>query len=441
LNETFCGIKASKVSLGGPAGTNQEYIMCRFVRAALMAALLLAPAMRAAEPQGYHAKVNVTAPTRLDWTFVLSNQSRVKPPADWLPAGYDSTKQQYELFVPPRKNKSTPLPAIIFLSPSSSAAGWKSFEKLCRTQGVLFASPLNAGNDCPQSRRVRIILDMLDDLRRNSNLDPDRTYLGGFSGGGRIACAIGFALPELFGGVIPVCASGDVRDESWLRERVTGRISVALLTGDKDFNHGEVTRLRGPYLEAVGLRTKVWVQPGLGHGIPNEKLMQEAFAWLEAGREKRAEFAKLHPLSRLSTDSPLSRAEQAKALLAEGKVRLEEKSVYGGLMVVKGVMDRWPDTPAGGEARKLLTEYEGKAERPWEDNDIAEQRRYLYARARALDAYVSGPLDARYQGQKAAMAKQSVEYWELILKDAPGSAIAKEAEARLPELRKLAGGE
>src|SRR5262249_25455661 len=158
--------------------------------------------------------------------------------------------QTYELFVPAAKDKK-PLPLILFVSPNNDASGWKSFESVCKQQGILFAGAHGAGNNCPGQKRVRIILDVLDDVRRNYPVDPDRTYVPGFSGGGRIACAIVFALPELFGGAMPICASGDLREETWLRHRVQDRLSVALLTGQTDFNRGEVERLRGPYLTAV----------------------------------------------------------------------------------------------------------------------------------------------------------------------------------------------
>jgi dienelactone hydrolase len=310
---------------------------------------------------------------------------------------------------------------------------------LCKAKGFLFASAYRAGNDVPKQQRIRIILDVLDDLRRNYNIDPDRTYIGGFSGGGRVACGIAFALPEYFGGVMPACASGDVREESWLRQRVADRLSVALLTGDKDFNHGEVSRLRNPYLEAIGVRSKVWVQPGLGHAVPGDKVLGEAVAWLEAGLPKRQEQAKrFGAMRRAAADNP-SRADQAKTLLGEGKARLDKpETVYSGLMLLKGVLERWNDTPSAAEARKILLEYQDKPERPWEADDIAEQRKFLIARARVLDAYVSGPLDPVYAKQKGAMAKQALEMWQQVADDSPDSPAGMEAKKRIPELRKLA---
>src|SRR5262249_24977645 len=196
--------------------------------AAPLMLLCLAPSAVAAPPAaGYHAKVSVGEATQLDWTFVLSNQSLLKVPDNWL-GEYDSTKQTYELFVPTRKDTKTPGALLLYASPSNDPNGYKAFEKLAKAKGMFFAAPRGAGNDCPPRKRVRIVLDVLDDVRRTFAIDPDRTYLAGFSGGGRIACTIAFALPELFGGVMRIFAGGEVRGGSWLRPRGIDRWDGAL---------------------------------------------------------------------------------------------------------------------------------------------------------------------------------------------------------------------
>src|SRR5947209_6810799 len=88
-------------------------------------------ALGAAPKEGYQAKVAVTAPTRLDWTFALTNRSLDPLPADFLP-DYDSTKQAFELFVPPRRDPKKPLPVVLFISPGKEPGGWKSFEAPCK---------------------------------------------------------------------------------------------------------------------------------------------------------------------------------------------------------------------------------------------------------------------------------------------------------------------
>lgn len=354
---------------------------------------------------GFHTKVKVAEPTRLDWTFVVSNQSLDTPPRDWL-GDYDSTAQTYDLYVP--KGVKRP-PAIIFISPGNDAGGWKNFEKLAKSRGFVFAAPYNAGNAVNGRRRVRIVLDVLDDLRRHHHIDPDRTYLAGFSGGGRMACIIGFALPEVVGGVMPLCASGTLRDEPWLRQRVLDRLSIATLTGETDFNRGEVERLSKTYLDTIGARYKTWTQSGLGHGIPNEKYLGEALTFLESGSKARATLATKYPASRL-TDT--DRAKLAQALLDEGTARLKDpKTVYAGLMQMKGTLERWPDTAAAQAAKKALLAH---VDTSWEKDDLAEQRLFLTAQARALDAYAMGPLSPQYEKQRTAMLRQAVEMYKQL---------------------------
>ncbi|HVS34191.1 MAG TPA: hypothetical protein VMS17_01335 [Gemmataceae bacterium] len=406
------------------------------------AALLFLTAAAAAQAaaDGYQTRVAVSAATRLDWTFAVSNQSLADPPADWL-KDFDSTKQQYDLYIPPKHDPKTPLPMILFVAANKEPQGWKQFEPVCKKLGFVYAEAQDAGNDCPVKQRVRIVLDVLDDVRRTVPIDSDRTYIVGISGGGRIACAVGFALPDLFGGVMPICAGSDLRDEPWLRQRVMDRLSVALLTGENDFNRGEVERLRGPYLKEVGVRTRWWEQAAMGHAIPGEKILTEAVKWLEEDGDRRRKLAKDYPAMHIPGDAAPSRVETAKAFLAEGKKRLEAKeTLYSGLILLKGCLERWPDLPAADEAKKILLDYDGRAEKPWEAEDVAEQRKFLIAQARALDAYASGDLPSQYIRMRPDMAKQARDLWQKVLDDGVDADACREAKKRIPELEKLAGG-
>jgi pimeloyl-ACP methyl ester carboxylesterase len=389
---------------------------------------------------GFTAKVTVTEPTRLDWTFLVSNRSFVDPPPQLLTKGYDSTKQSYDLFLPQRKDPKKPFPAILFVSAGDEPSGWKNYEPICKEKGFVFIGVRGAGNNVDGPKRVRVILDCLDDVRRQFPLDPDRTYATGFSGGGRIACALAFALPEYFGGMIPLCAGGDLRDEQWLRFRAADRLSAALITGEADFNRGEVDRWKGPMWKELGIRTRVWTQPKLGHAVPSTATLAEAVAWLDEAASARASFAKKAPASRAAPDAVPSRTDAAQALLKEGQDLLTTReTLYRGLMLVKGTSDRWPDTDAGKAARKLLESYEAKKEKPWEADDIAELRKQFAAEARALGDYVLNgiPAGSPYEKQKPDMARRAAELWAALIGDAPNSTLASEGKKRLSELEPL----
>lgn len=400
----------------------------------LCLAFLVADVCAAVPVKGYQAKVKVAGPTRIDWTFAVANQSVAKPPAAWL-GDYDFKQQTYELFVPPTYSAKQSWPLVLFISAGGWPAGWKEWEATCKKHGILFASPHGAGNNTPGKRRARIVLDVLDDLRRTYHIDPDRTYISGHSGGARTAGHIGFGLPEYFGGIVPVCAGVEMREETWLRHRARDRLSIAFLTGENDFNRAECERYRAPILSDFGVRTKVWVAPKVGHAIP-AALIPEAFKWLEEGLPQRRALAKKYPASRLA--SAPSREEWAKLLVQEGKDRLgARETLFSGLMQLMGCVDRWPDAPAAAEAKKILAEYDAKKEKPWEEDDIAEKRRFVLAQAKALDAYASGPLPPQYVKQRPEMAKEAMKLWFILFKDNPDSPAGQEAKKRIPELKKL----
>jgi predicted esterase len=396
----------------------------------------LSQAVAAEALRGHHPQVAVTAPTRLDWVFAVANQSPAAPPADWL-KGYDSTAQRYELYVPASVDPRKPAPLVLFISAGNGPAGGANFRPLCDAVGAIFASPHNAGNNVDMPQRMRTILDVLDDVRRRYTIDADRTYVGGISGGARVACSLAFSLPEYFGGIVPCCGAESLRDESWLRQRAVDRLSVALMTGETDFNRAEMERLRFNLLSVYGVRTKVWTVAGLGHGIPKTAELSAAWQWLEEPLAERRRKASQWPAMRLSNDPP-TREAWSQALLAEAKKRIATPTtLYSGLMQLQGIAARWPDLPAAKEATRLLTEQDAKPDRSWEREDIDEQRRFLLAEARGWDAYASGDLPPQYVAQRAGMAEGALDCWRQLLADDPTSAAGQEARRRIPELMKL----
>jgi predicted esterase len=381
----------------------------------------------------------VSAPTRLDWIFPFANQSPAKPPDGVLEDGYDSTKQSYDLFIPERANLKKPMPAVLFISAAETPQDGRAYEAICRQQGFIFISVRNAGNTVKETKRTRIVLDCFDDVRRQVPLDPDRTYIAGLSGGGRMACAIGFALPEYFGGIMPMAAGGELRNEAWLVHRAIDRLSVALITGQNDYNRGEVEKFRGPRWKEMGIRTKWWVQPGVGHNLANQAAFAEALKFLEAGREQRAALAKKYPSTRAAPSAVLDREAMAKAVFVDALAKLKAKeSMFAGLMLLKGINERWPDLDTAKQALKLLKEFDAKTERPWEEDDIAEQRKFLIAEARAeADYAVAIPAKSIYDKQRPIIAQNAINRWKRVMQVSPDSPVAEEGKKRIAEMEKL----
>jgi predicted esterase len=363
----------------------------------------------------------VAAPTRLDWEFAAQG---FKPAERKVPAAYDSTKQRYQLCVPKGASKTKSAALVLFISPGDGPQGWKNWQKLCEKEGVLFASPYGAGNSTQPGQRTRIVLDVLDDIRRQYAIDPDQTYLTGFSGGGRMACAIGFALPEYFGGIIPICGTNPISGPDYLRHRIEERLSIAFVTGEKDTNRKENEVYMAPWFEELGIRTKLWVAPKMGHAIPSGEVLSEAYAWVGADLQRRRDDAKARPKLAVGPNDTPSGSEQAKRFVeaAAGDLRVPART-WRGVALLQGVTKRWDKTPAGRDARQMLKEAlasDALVERISEQGG-ADEVKAVSAQAKALERF----------GQNAA----AIEAWSLLAKNYEGTPIGAKAIENIERLK------
>lgn len=363
----------------------------------------------------------VGGPTRLDWEFAVAGFGAG---AAKLPAGYDSKKQRYQLYAPPGADSKKPTALVIFISPGDQPMGWPAWKKVCQDHKVLFCSPYGAGNACPAGQRTRIILDMFDDVRKQYRIDPERTYISGFSGGGRMACAIGFALPEWFGGVAPICGTNPISGPTYLRHRITERLSVAFITGAKDFNRKENEEYMYPYFQELRIGSKLWVVTGLGHAVPSAAVVEEVHNWLEKDLDRRRAEVKAHPALAMKADQTLSPEDQAAKQLQAAETALKDADrIWKGVALLQGVTARWGKTAAAGEARAKLKSIleDAKVLEAVAVQGADDEQKYLTAQAKALERF--GDM------QKALQA------WELLARNQPDSQAGQNATRQAQRLR------
>jgi predicted esterase len=380
--------------------------------------LLWFPLVSIAQPKD----VTVSAPTRLDWEFACRGFG---PDAAQLPKGFDSKKQKYQLSVPKTYAKTKAWPLVVFISPGNGPSGWSNLQKVCEKEGLLFCSPYAAGNDVAAGLRTRIILDMVDDVRRNYRIDPDQTYIGGFSGGGRMSCAIGFAMPEIFAGVMPVCGTNPPSGLTYLRHRLVDRVSVAFVTGEKDFNRKENEEWMAPYFKDLGIRSKLWIAPGVAHAIPGPAVMEDAVTWLAADVKRRQEDSKVRPKLNVKSDEAFAGNDQASRLFDAAQAEFgDKKRIWHGVALMQGIVNRWPKSEAAADAQGVLKKILSN-ERVLEaigPLGVEDDRKSFSAQARGLE--------------KFGMVPKAIEVWETLAAKYPESPIADEA---LAEVRRLQG--
>jgi predicted esterase len=391
---------------------------------AVFAAVATLVPLRAAEPEAgaLVPEAHVGGPTRLDWEFVARS---FRPGEGRLSAAYDARAQRYQRFVPATYKADRAWPLVVFVPPGDDPLGWRAWDKLCEEKDVLFCAPYGAGSG-PAARRARVVLDVLDDVRRRYRIDPERTYLVGQGAGAELACAVAFALPEYFGGVIAVEGAGPLSRFNHLRRRARERLSVALVVGEASPKRRELADGVAGLFREAGLRTKLWLVPKAGPGLPPAAVFASAFAWLEEGLgRRRADARAENGLAATPGAPPLHQALAEKALeRAEAELRRPEQ-VGKGVARLEALVARWERTEATDRARKRL-------------EAARSDPRLRALAAEQLGAEESALLAAEAKArERSGRVRAALKAWRALIAAHPTSPEAGRGKAEVERLKKL----
>jgi predicted esterase len=114
----------------------------------------------------------------------------------------DLAAERFTVHVPPQAPPQG-YALLVFIQPWKEAllpAGWPGvFDRY----GMIYVSAARSGNDADVlTRRVPLALLAAHNLMQRYPVDAARVYIGGFSGGSRVALRLALAYPELFRGAL-----------------------------------------------------------------------------------------------------------------------------------------------------------------------------------------------------------------------------------------------
>jgi poly(3-hydroxybutyrate) depolymerase len=138
------------------------------------------------------------------------------------------------------------------------------------------------GNEKPTAQRVIAAVMALRLIRQMSSLDASRTYIGGMSGGGRVASQVATRFPQMFAGALYVVGADFwLPKDARLRQRAAANRYV-FVTGERDFNRSDMKRIFSRY-QAHGLRTSLLMDlPDFAHEYPDATQLAQAVDFLDA---------------------------------------------------------------------------------------------------------------------------------------------------------------
>lgn len=225
--------------------------------------------------------------------------------ADPSDGAYDLAEETFEVVAPESYRPAEGWGLLVWVSPGPFGGSERpEILALLEEHRLIWAGANRAGNGRFTWDRVGLALDTAHNLARLYDLDPDRVYVAGYSGGGRLTSALAMLYPDVFRGGLSVVGSNfylpvsvpDRPGTHWpaafqeppaeALRRVKRESRFVLLTGERDFNRAQ-TRANFEAMEEAGFEHVTFLDaPGADHytGLDPEWL-DRALAALDDGGE------------------------------------------------------------------------------------------------------------------------------------------------------------
>lgn len=257
----------------------------------------------------------------------------------------DLARERFTLYVPAEAPPHG-YGLMVYVSPWPGATVPSGWSAILDRHGLIFVGAANAGNDANTfERREPLALLAVHNVMTRYPVDPQRVFVGGFSGGSRVAERLALAYPDLFRGALLDAGSDPIGDAlplppADLFRRFQEVSRLVYLTGQRDDFHGNEDRLsqrsmRGWCMFGLDTATRAWA----GHDQADPASLDRALAVLE-----QPVSADPHPLAdcRARLDQEMAAQFRAiEALRAGGKLDgawallAKTDAHYGGLAAAR----------------------------------------------------------------------------------------------------------
>jgi pimeloyl-ACP methyl ester carboxylesterase len=238
---------------------------------------------------------------------------------------------------------------LVFIPPWENAMLPRGWAAILDRRGVIFVSAANSGNEANiLDRRDPLALLAAHNIMQRFRVDPERIYIGGFSGGSRVALRLALGFPDLFRAVFLNAGSDPIGNaqaplpppELFSRFQVMTRI--VYISGQNDaVNVDKDAASAQSLLEWCVFDWYAERSPWTGHEVAGPAVLDRALDMLDRHAEpklSRLNNCRLHINQELGKE-----IDQANDLLAAGNVDGAGKLLnkidtrYGGLAAPRSV--------------------------------------------------------------------------------------------------------
>jgi len=199
----------------------------------------------------------------------------------------DLSRETYQVFVPDNYAEGRGFGVLVWISPGSFGGLVKPETKaLLAERKLIWIGADNSGNERWVWDRWRLAIDAATAIEGAYDIDPERVYVGGYSGGGRVSSWLTLLMPDVFRGGLfqygaddwmshPVpdrpgtsFAASFARPSERVLRRVRAHNRFVFVEGEFDVNRVEARLVHAHYRDE-GFAKLTWFEiPGASHFTP-----------------------------------------------------------------------------------------------------------------------------------------------------------------------------
>jgi pimeloyl-ACP methyl ester carboxylesterase len=260
----------------------------------------------------------------------------------------DLTRERFVVYVPSHP-PTQGYGLLVFIPPWENAMLPRGWAAILDRRGVIFVSAANSGNEANiLDRRDPLALLAAHNIMQRFRVNPERTYIGGFSGGSRVALRLALGFPDLFRGAFLNAGSDPIGNAlaplppSELFARFQEMTRIVYISGQSDsVNVDKDEASAQSMLDWCAFDWYAERSPWTGHEVAGPSVLDRALGMLDKHAEPK--LARLNSC-RLRINQQLGKEiDQANDLLAAGNAdgarrllnRIDTR--YGGLAAPRSV--------------------------------------------------------------------------------------------------------
>ena len=260
----------------------------------------------------------------------------------------DLAQERFTVYVPSHP-PSRGYGLLVFVPPWENAMLPRGWAAILDRRGVIFVSAAHSGNQANiLDRRDPLALLAAHNIMQRVRVDPERIYIGGFSGGSRVALRLALGFPDVFRGAFLNAGSDPIGDAqaplppSELFSRFQEMTRIVYISGQNDaVNVDKDAASAQSLLEWCVFDWYAERSPWTGHEVAGAAVLDRALDILD--KHAKPNVAKLNNC-RLRINQELDKKiDQASELLAAANVDGARKLLnkidarYGGLAAPRSV--------------------------------------------------------------------------------------------------------